>query len=246
MPGKLHRPQEETRIEQMQNRVFNPTDILIHIHPIGDIFGRGGLRGMRRGKAGKIPRGINECVHGVGFTQSRFPAGGAGTIAPCRVAIQRISRFVKADIIGQDHGQVFFFLGHHAAGIAMYNGDRAAPIALARQAPIAQPVIGNALAPALCFGEGNRGIHGLLPGGHVEPGEVVGPFHFFRFRGHKRQIRNRRVIIERKKCINHGQVIFASEIQIALIMRRAGENCSGAVIHQNKIRDPNGQSPVRV
>ena len=103
MPGKLHRPREETRIEQMQNRVFNPTDILIYIHPIGDIFGRGGLRGMRRGKAGKIPRGINECVHRVGFTQSRFSAGRAGTIAPCRVAIQRISGFVKADIIGQDH-----------------------------------------------------------------------------------------------------------------------------------------------
>ena len=49
----------------------------------------------------------------------------------------------------------------------MHDGDRAAPIALARQAPIAQAVIGNALAPALCFGKGNRGIHGLLPGGHV-------------------------------------------------------------------------------
>ena len=230
----------------MQNRVFNATNILIHIHPIGDIFGRGGLRGMRRGKAGKIPRRINECIHRVGFTQSRFSAGGAGTIAPCRVAIQRISGFVKADIIGQDHRQVFCLLGHHAAGIAMHNGDRAAPIPLARQAPIAQAVIGNALAPALRFGKGNRGIHGLLPGGYIQPSKMICPFHFFRFGGHKGLIRNRPIVIERKECINHGQVIFAGEIQIALIMRGAGENRSGAVIHQDEIRDPNGQCPVRV
>jgi hypothetical protein len=85
------------------------------------------------------------------------------------VAIQRISGFVKADIIGQDTGRFSFFSGTTPQVIAMHNGDRAAPIPLARQAPITQTVIGNALAPALRFGKGNRGIHGLLPGGMSSP-----------------------------------------------------------------------------
>jgi hypothetical protein len=37
---------------------------------------------------------------------------------------------------------------------------------------------------------------------------------------------------------------ICAQNQIALVMGGAAENCAGAVIHQNEIRDPNGQFPA--
>jgi hypothetical protein len=34
MPGDLHRPGEEARIEQVQDRVLDAADILVDIHPV--------------------------------------------------------------------------------------------------------------------------------------------------------------------------------------------------------------------
>ena len=59
--------------------------------------------------------------------------------------VQRVAGAFKADIFGQLDGQVFLFLGHHAAGIAMHHRDRAAPVALPRQAPVTQAIVGDAL-----------------------------------------------------------------------------------------------------
>ncbi len=42
------------------------------------------------------------------------------------------------------------------------------------------------------------------------------------------------------------KTIFPCEVEIALIMRRAAENCAGAVVHQDKIRDIDRHVPMRI
>ena len=186
MAGDVHRPRKEARIEQVENRVFDPTDILIDIHPIGGVFQiRGGLS-VRSGEARIIPRAVHEGVHRVGFTTRRLTASRAGAIAPCRVPVQRIAgdreinRLISV-VIGQRDGQVFFLLGHHTAIVAIDNGDRATPITLARQAPITQAELGHTRAKPFAFHIADGGIDCLLPRRDVEPGEMVDPFHLFGF-----------------------------------------------------------------
>ena len=131
----------------------------------------------------------------------------------------------------------------------MNNGNRAAPIALARNAPIAQPEIHLAL--------GDRTIAGsffLQSARHF----------FFRFRrGHA--VEEARIDQPAVAVIggvgddealridagrtNHRRVaepVFVDEIEVALVVRRAAENRAGAVVHQNKVRHIDRQLPVRI
>ena len=63
--------------------------------------------------------------------------------------IERVARPVEADILRQHHRQVLVGHRHHAAFCAMDHRDRAAPIALPRNAPVAQAKIYFALADRL-------------------------------------------------------------------------------------------------
>ena len=47
MAGDLHRAHKETRIKQMQDRMFDAANILIHIHPVIQITQIGGGVGTR-------------------------------------------------------------------------------------------------------------------------------------------------------------------------------------------------------
>ena len=84
--------------------MFDPTDILVHVHPVFRIshFGRG--FSPRRGEPSEIPRRIDKRIHRVGFALGRFAAFRAGHIAPCRVPVQRIAGNVKAHVIRQADG----------------------------------------------------------------------------------------------------------------------------------------------
>ena len=146
MAGFFHGAGEEAAIEQMQDRVLDAADILIDRHPRIDHrhVGRRGLD-PRIGEALEIPRRVDERVHGVGLAPRRPAALRAGDVLPGRMMIERIARPVEADVVGQGHRQIFFRHRHHAAFGAMDDRDRAAPITLPRNAPVAQPIIDLAL-----------------------------------------------------------------------------------------------------
>ena len=128
----------------------------------------------------------------------------------------------------------------------MHHRNRATPIALARQPPVAQAIVGDPLTPALSFGKIDGRIDGLLPGGDVEPGEVVDPSDGQVLGRNKRHRLHRRWVVERHERVDHRQVILPAEIEVALIVRRAGENRPGAIVHQNEIGDPDRQFPIGV
>ena len=79
---------------------------------------------------------------------------------------------VEADVLGQHHRQLVARHADRAAGIAMDDRDRRAPIALARHAPVAQAVLGLALAPAGGLGAADDLGLGLLGGHPVEEARI--------------------------------------------------------------------------
>ena len=160
--------------------------------------------------------------------------------------VKRIAGAVKFNVIGQADRQVFFLFWHYTACFAVNDRDRAAPIALTAQPPVAQTVIGDTCAPALVFGKGNGCVNRLLSCGDIQTGEMVDPLHLFGFWRNEGLICHRGFIAHGIKGINHWQFVFAGKIQIALVMRRTGKNGPCAVIHQDKIGDPNRQFPIGI
>ncbi|MEI9988187.1 MAG: hypothetical protein WDN69_36880 [Aliidongia sp.] len=77
----------------------------------------------------------------------------------------------EADIVGQLDRQILFRDRDDAAGRAVDDRDRAAPIALPRYAPIAQPVLDRAVAAALRL---EMLDHRALGIGHGQPVEETG------------------------------------------------------------------------
>ena len=223
--------------------MLDAADILVHWQPV---IGLGLVETLAvqvgRAIAAEIPRRFEEGVEGVGFAQRRLAAARAGHVLPGRVVGQRVARAVESDVLGQAYGQVGLGHRHGAAGLAMDDRDGAAPIALARHAPVAQAPVDGAFTQAFrrdaVDGGGLGGLHpkpvqevGIEQGAVARIGFVadgkggrVGPFG-----QHHRLDR---------------QAVLAGEIQIALVMGGAAENGARAVFHQHEIGHVDGQFPA--
>ena len=129
------------------------------------------------GEAREIPRRIHEGIHGVGFARGFAAALRAVDVLPGRMMVERVAGLVEADILRQHHRQVLVRHRHHAAVRAVDHRNRATPIALARDAPVAQPEIDLALADGrvaahLAFQTFGDFLLGLLDGHAVEKARI--------------------------------------------------------------------------
>ena len=240
--GLVHRTGEEARVQQVQNRVFDAADVLIDVHPIVGILGHSGRRGAGRGEAGVVPRRIDESIHRVRLAPGCRAAFRAGAVAPCRVTVQRVAGDVEGDIVGQLDGQVFLFLGHHTTGGAVDHRDRAAPIPLAGNSPVAQAVFGDALAVALRLGMGDGGGHTLFAGLNGVARKAADIGDLFRLHRHIGLGEGHISAVRRENWFDR-QGIFRRKVEIALVMGGAAENGTRAVVHQNEVGDPDRQFP---
>ena len=154
------------------------------------------------------------------------------------MTVERITWLVKAHIVRQLDRQVFLFLGNNATGLTMHHRNRAAPIPLAREAPVAQAELGHALAKPFSFHKVDRRIDRFFARGLFKTRKVINPADFLGLCRDEGLLAHRRVIAKCKKRINHWQVILAAEVQIPLVMRRAGKDSARAVVHQNEVGDP--------
>ncbi len=85
--------------------------------------------------------------------------------------LERVARLVEGHVLGQRHRQVRLRHRHVAAGLAVDDGNRAAPVALARHAPVPQTPGDGAPAAALALGAlGDRRLGAL----DVEAVEALG------------------------------------------------------------------------
>src|SRR6185312_2565136 len=115
--------------------------------------------GVRVGEADEVPAGIDEGVERVGLALGLAATGRAGRAPPGRVAQQRVARLVEGDVVRQHDRQLIGGYGLRPAGLAIDDRDRAAPVALARDAPVAQAVDGDAFADAEALGPADgRGL----------------------------------------------------------------------------------------
>ena len=226
--------------------MLDPADILVDIHPISGIFRVGRRRGMGRGEAGIVPAGIHEGIHRVRLALCRLAAGRAGHVAPAGMAVQRIARLVKGDVIGQADGKVFLLLGHHATVGAMHYRNRAAPVALTAQAPVAQTVIGHPAPDALRLAGGNGGGNGGLAGLYRLAGKAAHIAHTLGFHRHVCLGQGGLVLTFGHEDRRNRQAVLGRKVEIALVMRRAAKDRPGAIVHQDEVGDIDRQLPVRV
>ena len=253
--GPDHRAGEEAGIQQVQDRVLHPADILVHVHPVIGVGRVGGRGRVGRGEAGKIPRGIDKGVHRVRLAPGRAAAAWAGRVAPGRVAVQRVARHVERHVERQEDRQVRLGLGHDPACLAVQHRDRAAPVALARDAPVAQAEAGDAFAVALRLGMGDGRVHrrlaSLVGGLVVGAREAAHIGYGIGFRRGERLGRRRRVGLRpRRAALAEGgkdrQPVFHREVVVALVVGGRSHDRAGAVVHQDEVRDPDRQLARRV
>ena len=159
--------------------------------------------------------------------------------------IERIAWDVKAHIVRQADRQVFFFLRHRTAGLAMHHGDRTAPISLAAEAPIPEAKFNLAFAQTFIFEPIDGLFDAVLDRCFTKPGKMIDINNLFGLDGHQRHILNLGVIARHMEGRPHLEPIFSSKIKVALVMGRAGIDSARAVIHQDKVADPNRHLPIR-
>ena len=160
------------------------------------------------------------------------------------MTIERIARHVEAHILRQLHRQILLRHRHDAACLAMDHRDGAAPIALPRDAPVAQAILDLALACGL-----PRGLRCELLGDRLlgvvndEPVEEVRVDH--------RAVAGIGLVADREAVSGSasggsttgitGKIIGAREFEVALVVRGTAEDRARAVVHQNEIGDVDRQ-----
>jgi hypothetical protein len=150
--------------------------------------------------------------------------------------LQRIAGAVGHAVFGQHHRQLVVGHRHRAAAVAVDDGDRAAPVALARDAPVAQAPLHLLFTDALGCQVGGDGVHGgviaeavvfaridadaVLAAVPLLPGvQAVG-------------------LVAHGDDLFDGQVVLLGEGEVALVMGRHAHHGAVAVAHQHVVADP--------
>ena len=165
------------------------------------------------------------------------------------MAVERIAGTVEGDVLRQDDRQVGLWHRHHAAFLTVDDRDRTAPVALPRDAPVAQAVVDLALGhwpiaarfllqPLGDLFLGFRHRHAVEEAG-IDHATVA-------IIGGVADGKGVRVLAFGADHGRYRESVFAGEFQVALIVRRTAEDGAGAVVHQDEVGDVNGQLPARV
>jgi len=153
-----HQLVEEARVQQVQDGVFDTADVLVNRQPVVSRRFLDQAAFIVRGRVtGVVPRGLDEGVHRVGFAFGRCATFRAAALIEFRHARQWRAGAIGHDVFWQDDGQLVFRDRNVTAGVAVHDRDRAAPVALAADAPVTQAELGTRLAKA--FG-GQGGFDG--------------------------------------------------------------------------------------
>ena len=165
------------------------------------------------------------------------------------MAIERIARLIEAHIVRQLDRQVLGGNRHDAVGRAMDHWNRAAPVALAGNAPVAELVVDLPLGLRLpakrdLFEPARNLFLGLLDRHPVEEARI--DHHAVAVIGLRVDGEARGIELGRTHHRGHAQPIGADEIEVALIVRGAAEDRARPVFHEHEIGDIDRQPPSGV
>ncbi len=236
-----HQLVEEARIEQVQDGVLDAADVLVDRQPVvGRLPVQHAAFELRAGVAGEIPGRLDEGVHGVGFALGRLAAFRAAAFVEFRHLRQRRTGAVRYHVFRQHHRQL---VGRHrdvAASLAVDDRDRAAPVALAADAPVAQAELGARLAQALGLEVGADGVEGglvaevvVLAGVDGEHGLVLGAVPLLPDAGLEVV-----VALDLGDHLADRQAVLVGELEVALVMAGHRHHRAFAVVHQHVVGDP--------
>ncbi len=215
-----------------------PADVAVHGQPLGGQFAiKGRIDTVCARIAQEIPAAAQKVVGDVRFPIRRRAASWACGVIPVRYTRKRAySRIVRAKIlkVGQLDRQISLRHGHRTATLAMNDGDGGAPVALARHAPIVQPVVCLRFACPVVLETGYDGRLAIRNTHAVEPSRVhqhtvtgkspgewtIGVFSFISNHTHDRQFER------------------GGELEIALVVARHRHDRARPVTHQNIVGDP--------
>ena len=141
----------EPRVEEVEDRMFDAADVLIHRHPVIQLLPVEARLHVVAGRteAVEVPGGLDEGVHRVRLAPGRFPAAGACRLDEGLVPGERRAPLAgEFHVPGEDDGEVFLRNGNRPARLAEDHRDGGAPIALAGDPPVAQAVLDRFLSPA--------------------------------------------------------------------------------------------------
>src|SRR5690606_26840143 len=155
------------------------------------------------------------------------------------VLVQRVAAAVGDQFFGQDHGQVLFGDGDRAAVFAMDDGDGRAPVALARDAPVAQTESGLFFAQAGGGQVGGDGGHGLFVAQAVVFARCDGPALLL-VAVPVLPLGGVVVLALDGNDLAYGQLILEGEGEVALVVGGHAHHGAVAVAHEHVVADPDG------
>ena len=240
--GIAHQLGPEARIEQMQNGMFDAADILINaaFAPVGDALVDHGPVVVRAAVAQEVPRGFDESIHRIGFASGGLPAFGTRRFVKFRHSGERTARTGDGNVFRQHHRQLIIGYGNVAAGLAVDDRNRAAPVALTRDAPVAQAELHFLLAQPFGDQIGSDGIDGGFIAKAVVLARIDAKAVFAGVPVFPVFVRKDFILrpILFTDDLRDGQAVFLGEREIAFIVRRHGHDCAVAIAHQHVVADP--------
>ena len=122
--------------------MLHPADILVDRHPVGCGLAAEAFRVMRIRKAKEVPGTFEKGIERILFTGGRAATCRAGHMLPGRMVRQRVARRVKINVLGKRHRKIGLRNRNLTTAVTVNDRDRASPITLARNTPVAKPVCG--------------------------------------------------------------------------------------------------------
>ena len=161
-----HQLGPEARIEQVQDGVLDAADVLVDtaLAPVIDALIDHRLVVIRAAVAQEVPRRFDEGIHRIGLAARRLAAFRTGAFIKRRHLGQRTAGTGDRHVFRQNDWQLLVRHRHVAAVRAMDDRNRATPVALARNAPVAQAELHFFLAEALRGQIGGNGVDRCLVG----------------------------------------------------------------------------------
>ena len=220
--------------------MLDAPDVLVDGHPVvGPLVELGGV-GIGAGEPREVPRRLHEGVEGVGVAAGVRAALRAGGLHELRKTGERRAAALDVHVLGQHHREPVVGDGDHAAGVAVHDGHRAAPVALARDAPVVEPVVDPANAAAGLLEPVRHAVEALakresrvLAGVDDDGVLLVGP---------RRGLYIHLGTVGRGDDLADRQPVAERELVVALVVAGHRHHRAGAVAHEHEVRDPHRQA----
>ncbi len=220
--------------------MLDAADVEVDRQPVVGALVQHGRR-ARAGVARVVPGGLDEGVEGIGLALGRRAGERIGGLVEGRHLLDRRGHALEQHIFRQHHRQQFRRHRHRLAIVAIDHRNRAAPVALARHAPVAQAEIHLALALALRLQPGRQGIERCLvvqaiqqrPGIHADALLGVGA---------DAEIDRLfpcplpRAPWPRFNHLPNRQPVLGRKFPVALVVTRHRHHRAGAIAHQHEVR----------